>query len=108
MVVGLATGGTTPASVPDLTISFGPTYTATIPAASFVRKGDKFVFKGSAGGVTSATLDYLRETITVSAKKVDLGTYAPGPGVVTLGAGLGDDERSVSVRMVRSGRSLKY
>jgi hypothetical protein len=47
-------------------------------------------------------------TITVTAKDVDVGAYAPGPGVVTIRAGLGSDARGVSVRMVRSGRSLKY
>jgi hypothetical protein len=107
-VLGLATNGVTPAAASDFTLQFGATYAATIPAASFVKKGDKFVFKGSAGGVTSATLDYLRETITVNAKNVDLGTYAPGGNSVLVSVGLGAAQHAVRVRMVRTGRAMKY
>jgi hypothetical protein len=108
VVAGLATSGTTPAAAADLTIRFGPTYVATIPAASFVKKGDRFTFTGPAGGVTSATLDYAKETITVKAKNVDLGAFADGPGPVEVAVALGSDSRAVTVRMVRKKTSLKY
>ena len=83
-------------------------FTATVPAASFVKKGDKFTFKGNAGGITSATLDYKKETITVTAKNVDLGAVANGPNAENVTVTLGTDSRPETVRMVRAGKSLKY
>jgi len=105
---GLATGGTTPAQASDVSIAFGPTLSVTLPAASFVRQGDKYAFKGNVGGITRATLDYARETITISGKALDLGTFAQGGNPVTIAIGVGSDARAVQVRMARKGAAMRY
>src|SRR6185295_13988035 len=69
LLVGLATNGQTPDAASDLTLKFGGTWTVTIPAAKFERKKDRYVLKKDAAipGVTTATLDYVKETISVKA-----------------------------------------
>ena len=106
--VGLATNGTTPAQASDVSIAFGPTFSATIPATSFVHQGDKYAFKGSVGGITKVTLDYARETILISGKALDLGTFAQGGNAVTVAIGVGSDARAVQVRMARKGAAMRY
>lgn len=108
VVVGLATKGVTPAAPSALTIAFGGTFSQTIPAASFVKKGDQFQFKGNAGGITKAVVDYLRETITISGKSLDLGAFAQGANSVLISAGLGSESRAVRVRMARKAATLTY
>ena len=66
LLVGLASGGTTPAAASDLTIGFGDTFSQTITAGQFVRKGDVDTFTGNAGGITKVIVSYVRETITIS------------------------------------------
>ena len=106
-VVGLATDGTTPAAASDFSVEFGGLF-ATIPAGSFKKSGDRFTFKGDVNGITSVTLDYAREQITVQAKNADLGPFAAGGNATTIGVQLGSDGRAVTVRTVRSGTSLRY
>jgi hypothetical protein len=106
--VGLATQGFTPAGAPAVQLDFGPDFEATVPSSAFVKKGDQFVFKGDIGGLTSIVLDYLRETVTVKGKGLDLGEYVEGPQPVSVMLGVGLETREVSVRMVRKKKSLKY
>lgn len=105
--VGLATKGITPAGAPTVELDFAA-FEATVPASSFVKKGDRFLFKGEAGGVTSVVLDYLRETVTVKAKGVELGELVEGPVSLSVTLRVGLDVREVTVRMVRKAKSLKY
>lgn len=108
MKVGLATAGTTPAQASDVSIAFGPTLSVTIPAASFVKNGDTYAFKGNVGGITKVVLDYARETIAIAGKALDLGSFAQGGNSVAIAIGVGSDARAVQVRMVRNRAALRY
>jgi hypothetical protein len=108
LIVGLATNGTTPASVEDVHVEFGAGLSATIPGASFTRSEDRFVFAGDAGGVTKVTLDYLRETAVIVGKGLDLGTLTEGPNPLRIVVGFGDANRGVSVRVARKKSTVKY
>jgi len=108
LVVGLATGGTTPADASNVTIGFGNNLLVTIPAASFTKTGDRFVFSGDVGGITKVILDYARETMAVFGKKLDLGEFTAGGNQVQVSVQVGDDARAVAVRMVRKGATMKY
>ena len=108
MKVGLATAGATPAQASDVSIAFGPTLSVTIPAASFVRNGDTYGFKGNVGGITKIVLDYARETIAIAGKALDLGSFAEGGNSVAIAIGVGSDARAVEVRMVRKGAAMRY
>ena len=103
---GLGALGGTPPTAPDVTVAFG-SFTATVPGAEFTPRGESFVFKGDVGGVTSLVMDYARETMTLSAKGIDLGTVPEGAQsvIVTVGAG---GSRTVLVRVVRKGNALRY
>jgi hypothetical protein len=105
---GFATDGTTPDEAPDFSLDFAGNFSASVDSAAFEKKGDRFVFKGEPGGLTSVVLDYKKETITIKAKGVDLGDFDEGPQPVDVTLGLDDDFRQVSVRMVRKNKLLKY
>ena len=107
-VAGLATTGVTPAAASDLGVRFGDAFGATIPAASFTSRGDKYVFKGASGGLTSVVADYRRETITVRAKGIDLGSFVEGTQSVRVSIALGSDRRDVLLRMVKKRDALRY
>jgi hypothetical protein len=106
--VGFATDGTTPAQASDVQIGFGATFTATVPAASFTKKGDVFTFKGNIGGITKVVVNYARETITVAGSGLDLGSFPQGGSAVTVTIAIGSDTRELAVRMARKGAGLKY
>jgi streptogramin lyase len=106
--VGLATDGTMPASAPDLRIGFGPSFVANVPGSAFAIQGRRFVLRQPTAGLTSAILDYARETLTVRAKRVDLGTFGPGLQPVTVAVGIGADARANRVRMLHTGKRLAY
>lgn len=108
LVVGLATAGTTPTVASDLSVSFGDTFSATIPAGQFVKKGDVYTFAGDVNGITKVIVNYLRETITISGKGLDLGNFPQGPNIVLVGIGFGAETHAVRVRMGRTGASMRY
>jgi len=105
---GLATGGTTPEAASSVTVGFGGSFSRTVPAGSFVRNGERYEFHGDEGGITLVILDYLKETVTVKGKGLDLGTFAEGAVPVVVTVGIGGDARAVRVRMGRKGSSLVY
>ena len=107
---GLATGGVTPAAAPDVTISIGSTFSVTVTAQQFgTAKKDKFTAKSPAPGISSVTLDYLRETITLKGKGLTLDTFPPDSSVpLTIGVALGSSSRTVKVRMGHKGTAVTY
>jgi len=109
LTLGFATDGAAPGAAEDLTIGFGGTFTSSLlPAASFVRKGDAWVHTGKAPGITRATVDYARGTITIVGSGLDLGAFAAGGNAVTVTVTRGGDTRSVDVRMALAGAKLSY
>jgi hypothetical protein len=106
--MGFATDGTVPVAAEDLTFSFGDTYTAEIPAASFVRRGSTFTFAGKAPGITKATVDFVKGTITIAGAGIDLGAFSAGGNAVRVTITRGSDMRSVTVRMAGIGGKLAY
>jgi hypothetical protein len=108
VTLGFATDGAFPASAEDLTVAFGGTYAATIPAAAFVKKGDTWTHAAKAPGVTKATIDYAKGTITIVGSRLDLGAFAPGGNVVAVAITRGDDARTATVRMALAKTKLSY
>ena len=106
--LGLATGGVAPPAAPDVTLGFGATFSELVPSASFTRVGNKDVYAGPPGGLTSVVLDYAKERLVVKARDVDLGAFDEGGNAVTVWAQLDLDAWAVAVRMVRKGATLKY
>jgi len=103
-----ATDGAAPVAAEDLTITFGGTYSTTLPAAGFVRKRAAWVHAGKAPGITKATVDYSKGTITIAASGVDLGAFAAGGDAVTVTVARGADVRSVTIRMALARTKLSY
>ncbi len=109
LTAGLATDGQTPAAASDATVAFGDAFAATVPAAAFARKGERWSGEVAVGdGSVSVVLDYLRETAAVKGKGVELGTFAQGPVPLRVELSVGDAARAVTVRAVRKGASLRY
>ncbi len=106
--VGLATGGTTPDVAPTVDVGFGGLFSATIASGSFVRNGDRYEFRGDAGGITLVILDYLKETMTVKGTGLDLGAFPAGATPVDVTTGLDGAQRAVRVRLGRKGSALVY
>ena len=104
---GFATDGQVPGTGEDLTIGFGQTYTSPV-LSSFVRKGSTYVRTAKGPGITKATVDHAKGTITISGSGLDLGDFGLGgnPVVVTITRGGRTD--TVSVRMSRAGAKLAY
>ncbi len=107
--LGLATLGGMPAAAPELSLNFGENLSVTVPSASFKKKGKSiWQAKGPKGSLTSVKLDYARETLTISGSNLSLGDFAVGAQDLTVAVALGASARSVAVRMVKKGSSLKY
>jgi hypothetical protein len=85
-------------------VEIGETCAALVPASAFTRQGDRFGAKGEVGVV----LDYLRETVSLKAKGVELGAFAEGPNALRVESAVDDDARASTVRAVRKGTSLRY
>src|SRR6185369_2989796 len=83
LTLGFATDGVVPVAAEDLTIGFGGTFTTPpLTAASFVRKGGAYVLAAKAPGITKATIDYAKGTITIAGKGLDLGAFVAGGNAV--------------------------
>jgi hypothetical protein len=103
-----ATAGTTPAEASEVEVSFGGTFSQTIPAAGFTKRGDRFIYTSAGPGVTQLVLDYARETITLQAKKTDLGAWPEARNAAELRVSIGDDQRAVRVLVGKKGVALLY
>lgn len=107
--IGLASGGATPAEAPEFRLRLGDAFAQTVAATDFVRKGDRFVYRGTKGAFTSVTLDYARERILATAEGVEVGPFQQGSQPVRLGVSIGGaPEQFVFVRMACKGRTLRY
>jgi hypothetical protein len=108
LLAGLATGGTVPDPVPAVTLRIGGVFEATLPAAELRRKGERLIFRGDAGGVRKAVLDFAKGRIALVLRRIDLGQPAEGPVPYRVEVGLGTDLRAVEFLVVRKGSSLRY
>jgi hypothetical protein len=108
LTTGFATDGTVPAAAEDLKIAFGGTYTSSLSAATFVKKGSTWVHTAKAPGITKAVVDYAKGTVTIAAAGVDLGAFTAGGNAVTVTVTRAADARSATVRMVLAGTKLSY
>jgi hypothetical protein len=105
---GFATNGTTPVTLGTVRFSIG-SLSLSIPGDSFTQKGDVFrsVSKDGARKVT-VTLDFLRETVSVSAKGVELGALTGETADFTFDAGTGDGAIRNTVRLGTKGAKRLY
>jgi hypothetical protein len=108
--VGFATDGTTPAAAPDVAVRLGSAYVVTVPGASFgPAMQSRFTAKHPAPGVDLLVLDFRRETMKLTAKNVDLGSFPADASVpVDVTVSIGERERTVRVRVGRRGSVLAY
>jgi hypothetical protein len=60
------------------------------------------------GGITKATVDYAKGTITIAGRGLDLGAFGAGGNGVVLSIALGDVDRAAQVRMSRARSKLAY
>jgi hypothetical protein len=109
LVLGFATAGPAPSSAPDVTVSFG-SFSVTLPASAFTSLGGgRFEAKDTDKGVQSLVVDYAAETVTLRARKAELGDVAAGLTVpVACGLTLGADARTVTIRVAHRGAALLY
>ena len=105
---GFATDGTTPTDASEVEVSFGGTLHQTIDAASFTKNGAKWEYRAAPGGITLLVLDYAKQTITLQAKKADLGAFDAARNPVELRVRIGDDSRAVRVLVGKRGSALGY
>ena len=110
LLAGLATAGPTPATAPDLDLAFGDSYGVDVVGSAFdgpVR--ERFVARAPVPGAKVVILDYLRETLAFKASGVELGGMGAGTSSpATVRIGLGNDVRTVRVRLGRRGSKLAY
>lgn len=110
--LGFAPGEEAPAAMPALTLGFGA-FAATVAAEDFVPAGNgRFAARnpGSAPGLTSVTVDFVKGTVVVKGKNLDLGAFASEPSVlvpIVLGIGVAD-VRTLDVELSRKGAKLSY
>ncbi len=109
LVLGFTTTGAPPSSAPDVTVSFG-SFGVTLPASSFTSLGGgRFEAKDASKAVQSLVLDYAAETVTLRARKAELGDVAAGATLpVACGLTLGADARTVTIRVAHRGSALIY
>jgi hypothetical protein len=102
--LGFATDGVVPPAAENLTIGIGGYFAAAL-RDGWVRRGGAWVRRGKSPGVTKATVDYVRGSITIVGSRLVLGALN-GPFIVTVTRG--SDVRSVTIRTSRRGRKLAY
>ncbi len=110
ILAGLATGGGTPDNAPDVTISLGGVFQATVPGDEFTRKGDVYIAKHppSAPGVSKLQINFLREQVSLKAKGLTLGAR-PDEGPYNIEVTVDNETRGVDIRMSPSNaRTIKY
>jgi len=105
---GLGSLGATPAAPTDVRVAVGATFVASLTASDLTQKGDAFVLKAPTGGVTAFVLDYARETLSLTAKSIDLGALPDGAQPLLVSVTVGPETHAAFVRAVRTGRALRY
>lgn len=106
--LGVCTEGGLPDACPPLTIGLDEQFADTLDTDAFDQRKRKFVFKGPKGGLTKATVDFGKEKLAIHGKRIDAGDYPEGAQAVTVLVQLGDDALLLHVRMVRSGKIMRY
>ncbi|MHC4860435.1 MAG: choice-of-anchor D domain-containing protein, partial [Planctomycetota bacterium] len=108
IVARWAGDGKVPTTPPDFSVGFGDGFQATVASADFVPRGNRFLYRGSGTGLTKLVIDYARGQIALTVKRADLGSVPEGPSAVELKVALGDDERTIRIRMARRKKALRY
>jgi len=105
----LAGTGEAPEAGPSVTIRFGSGYEERIAGDRFKRKKSKWTFKDNkARGVSSIVIDFAKGKVSVAAKKITLGLFAPGPVPFSVGIALEGVSREANVTAVAKGSTLSY
>jgi hypothetical protein len=110
LVAGFSTDGTTPSAPPDMTVTFGGTFSVAVPSKSFKSAGiGRFAATDPAHGVSSLVVDYHSETVTFHGRGISLGTIPPGLAIhLVASVTFGDDARGADIRVAHLGTSLVY
>jgi hypothetical protein len=104
LTLGFASDGVVPATAEDLTVSIGGAFAEAL-RDGWGRRGGAWVRRAKGPGITRATIDYVRGTITIVGSRLGLG-WIDGPVAVTITRG--SDVRTATVRMVRRETRLSY
>ncbi len=96
-----------PEVAPDVIVTVG-FFEFTAPGGQFVRSKDKWVFKQTAVGTRTITLDYGKGRVSVSLKGIDLGQYDAGAAPAALGVEFGDVRFFDVPDLAAAKSSLKY
>ncbi|MCE9637285.1 MAG: FG-GAP repeat protein [Planctomycetes bacterium] len=109
LTLGFVGDGVVPAAGEDFSIGFGVTYESSqFHGVALTRKGNTWGFTAKAPGITKATVDYAKRTITIAGSGLDLGAFADGGNDVTVTVTRGGVATSCGIRMVRAGSKLTY
>jgi hypothetical protein len=108
LTAGFATTGVAPEAPENLTLCFGNSFSTEIPASAFRMRGAMAQLAAKTGGITKATVDYAKGTITIAGRGLDLGAFGAGGNGVVLSIALGDVDRAAQVRMSRARSKLAY
>ena len=82
-----------------MTFAFGD-FTQTIPGSSFTKTGNAFKYSSTQGKTKiSIVLDFLRETVTLKAKNIEVGDVSGATAQFELDTGAGSGAVSNTVRL---------
>lgn len=105
---GFATNGTTPASLGGVQFAFG-NFSQMIDGSAFTKAGDRFTYAAIQGKTKVAmVIDFLRETVTLRASKVELGDVAGPTADFLFDAGAGAGPIRNTVRLGAKGAKRFY
>ena len=106
---GFATNGQTPAALGPVRFAFGGALRRVIDGSEFTKSGDTFKFSSKQGTTSfTITIDFLRETVTVTGKKVELGAVAGSSADFVFDAGANSGTIRNTVRLGASGVKRYY
>ena len=105
---GFATNGTTPASLGTVQFAFG-SFAQMLEGSAFTKAGDQFKYAATQGKTKVAmVIDFLRETVTLKASKVELGDVANPTADFLFDAGAGAGPIRNTVRLGAKGAKRFY
>lgn len=109
LVAAFGTDGDAPASAPSVSVAFGPSFAVDVPASAFSSRGARFQARDLAQGVKLLAVDYAARTVTLRARKVDLGDFGPGLTVpVDCAVTIDGKTWTFRFRMAHRGSALLY